>query len=60
MSEFELVEIIGGSGAEFGIEEAGCVDDGFYAYLNGGYLPNCYATECDALMAIARQLGLIA
>ena len=58
MSESELVEIIEGSGAEFGIEEADCGDDGFYAYLNGGYLPNCYDTEYDALIAIARQLDL--
>jgi hypothetical protein len=59
MSESELVGIIEESGAEFGIEEADCGDDGFYAYLNGGYLPNCYPTEGAALKAIAQQLDLI-
>lgn len=59
MSESELVELIEGSGADFGVEEADCGDDGFYAYLNGGYLPNCYDTEHRALSAIAAQLGLI-
>lgn len=50
MSELEMIEKIGTFGVEWEIESDGCV------YVDGGYLPNTYQTEREALEAILDYL----
>lgn len=58
MSENELVDAIEAKNVAYAIEEADEGDDGFYAYVDGWYLPNCYPSEHAALEAIAESLGV--
>ncbi|ELZ3650017.1 hypothetical protein ULT26_004311 [Salmonella enterica] len=51
MSELELLDHLSQYG-DWALEDAEDGDIGYYAYADGGYLPNCYATAEEALEAI--------
>ncbi len=51
MSELELLDYLSRYN-DWAVEDAEDGDIGYYAYVDGGYLPNCYATTEEALEAI--------
>lgn len=54
MSELELLDHLS-QYSDWAVEDAEDAEDGdigYYAYVEGGYLPNCYATAEEALEAI--------
>lgn len=56
MTEEELVAMIYARTDDFGVEPGEDGDIGFYAYVNGGYLPNLYGSTYEALEAILASL----
>lgn len=54
--EEELVATIYARTDDFGVEPGEDGDIGFYAYVNGGYLPNLYGSTYEALEAILASL----
>ncbi|MBT1798800.1 hypothetical protein KK056_06980 [Enterobacter kobei] len=52
MNEEELSNAIESITSDYGVEEADEGDHGYYAYVNGGYLPNTYSSWRSALQAI--------
>lgn len=51
MSELELIDYLSRYN-DWSLEDAEDGDIGYYAYADGGYLPNCYSTAVEALEAI--------
>ena len=51
MGEIELINYLS-QYEDWDIEDAEDGDTGYYAYCDGGYLPNCYQTPLEALEAI--------
>lgn len=54
--EFDLYEQVALLSDDFCIEDAEDGDFGYYAWLNGGYLPNCYETAEEAYEAMLKVL----
>ncbi|EEA6574710.1 hypothetical protein GO103_004399 [Salmonella enterica] len=52
MSEEELSNAISALSDDWGVEPGEDGDIGFYAYVDGGYLPNLYSSVSEALTAI--------
>lgn len=42
--------------SDYRIEDADEGDIGYYAYVDGGYLPECYQSEESVLLAILEEL----
>lgn len=51
MTELELIDHLS-QYSDWCLEDAEDGDIGYYAYADGGYLPNCYRTAVEALEAI--------
>lgn len=52
MNEEELSNAIELITSDYGVEDADEGDHGYYAYVDGGYLPDTYQSSRSALQAI--------
>lgn len=52
MNEEELSNAIESITSDYGVEDADEGDHGYYAYVDGGYLPDTYQSSRAALQAI--------
>ena len=56
MTEQEMIETICLYSSDWAIEPGEEGDVGFYVYVDGGYLPNVYSTETEALECLLAYL----
>lgn len=56
MTEAEMIDEIYTRSSDWSIEPGEDGDIGFYVYVDGGYLPNVYSTETEALECLLAYL----